>query len=154
MGLCLSLVAIFDAFADQIRDALADSDDWDFQVEPWAITSPTPPSIDMYRGEVTTDDARAFGATVEEMGEGFVLVVRARVSTNDNEAMQTVLYSLADPEDDLCLVQALYDDPTLGGLASDVHLLSDSGLTLVPAIDNSSVHYGNVWRFLVIPARS
>lgn len=150
----MSLVAIFDEFATQIRTALAASTDWDFQVEPWAIASPTPPSIDMYRGAPDAEDAGAFGGTLEEIGEGFVVVVRARVSTNDFEAMQTVLYSLADPEDDLSLVQALYDDPTLGGLASDVHLLSDSGLTIIPSLDNSTLHYGNVWRFLVIPARS
>lgn len=150
----MSLVAIFDEFATQIRTALAASTDWEFQVEPWAIASPTPPSIDMYRGAPDAEDAGAFGGTLEEIGEGFVVVVRARVSTNDFEAMQTVLYSLADPEDDLSLVQALYDDPTLGGLASDVHLLSDSGLTIIPSLDNSTLHYGNVWRFLVIPARS
>lgn len=149
----MSLVTIFDQMADQIRTALADGD-WDFQVEPWAITSPTPPSIDMYRGQLTEDDAAAFGATVEDMGAAIVVVVRARVSTNDNEGNQDVLYALADPSDDHCLVQAIYDDNTLDGWASDVHLLSDSGLTVVSSIDGATAHYGNVWRFLVIPAVS
>jgi biotin carboxylase len=149
----VSLVAIFEEMADQIRAALPTTS-WDFQVEPWAITSPTPPSIDMYRGQVTEDDAAAFGATVEDMGAAVVVVVRARVSTNDNEGNQDVLYALADPTDDHCLVQAIYDDATLNGWASDVHLLSDSGLTVVTSIDGATAHYGNVWRFLVIPAVS
>jgi len=150
----MSLVAIFDRAAEQIRTALTNAGDWDFQVEPWAISSPSPPSIDMYRGEVTSDDTASFGATLEDMAEGLVLVVRARVSTADYEGNQDVLYALADPEGDHCLVQALYDDSTLNGLATDVHLLTDSGLTLVSNIDGSTIHYGNVWRFLVIPARS
>jgi len=149
----VSLIAIYEQMATQIREAVANNV-WDFQVEPWAITTPSPPSIDMYRGEVTADDAAAFGATVEDMRSSELVVVRARVSTNDAEAMQDVLYALADPSDDHCLVQAIYDDATLNGRATDVHLVSDSGLTLVPSIDGATVHYGNVWRFLVIPAWS
>jgi hypothetical protein len=148
----VSLVAIFDQAADQIRAAVS-NDVWDFQVEPWAITTPTPPSIDMYRGELAQEDAASFGATLEEMSEAFVLVVRARVSTNDYEGNQDVLYALSDPSDEHCLVQALYDDQTLGGLVQSLDLLSDSGLTLVSSLDGA-VHYGNVWRFLVIPAWS
>lgn len=149
----MSLIAIYEQIADQIREAL-DNDVWTFQVEPWAITTPSPPSVDMYRGEVTADDAAAFGATLEDMRSSELVVVRARVSTNDGESAQDVLYALADPSDEHCLVQAIYDDPTLDGRATDVHLVSDSGLTLVPGIDGASVHYGNVWRFLLIPAWS
>jgi hypothetical protein len=149
----VTLVAIFDQAADQIRDAVS-NDVWDFQVEPWAITSPTPPAIDMYcGGKADVQDASNFGSIVEEMAEGFVLVIRARVSTNDFEGNQDVLYALSDPSDEHCLVQALYDDATLNGLVQDLHLISDSGLTLVSSLDGA-VHYGNVWRFLVIPAWS
>jgi hypothetical protein len=140
--------------ADQVRTAL-ENGDWDFQVEPWAITNPTPPSIDIYEGDPATDEESAgFGATAADMQEGFVFIVRARVSTNDHEGNQDVLHALSDPEDDHCLVQAIYDDATLNGLATDTHLLSKSGLSLVPTIEGSSVHYGMLWRFLVIPARS
>jgi hypothetical protein len=148
----VALVDIFDQAADQIRAAVS-NDVWTFQVEPWAITSPTPPSIDMYRGELGQQDVANMGATFEEMADGVVLVVRARVSTNDFEGNQDVLYALSDPSDDHCLVQALYDDRTLNGHATDVDLLTDSGLTLVTSLDGA-VHYGNVWRFLVIPAWS
>ncbi|MEX2486493.1 MAG: hypothetical protein WD377_02625 [Nitriliruptoraceae bacterium] len=148
----MSLVAIFDQAADQIREALA-NDVWDFQVEPWAITSPTPPSIDMYRGELSLNE-EGMGETFEKSNPGFVMVVRARVGTNDGEGNQDVLYALADPSDDHCLVQALYDDPTLNGYATDVSLLTDSGLTIVPGVLSPEIHYGNVWRFLVIPAWS
>jgi hypothetical protein len=149
----VSLVAIYEQMALQIRTAVASSD-WDFQVEHRPITSPSLPCIDMYRGEVSLDDAASFGSTVEDMRESEVVVVRARVSTNDAEAMYDVLITLADPSDAICLVQSVYDDPTLDGRASDVHLLSDSGLTMVVGVDGSTVHYGNVWRFLVLPAWS
>jgi hypothetical protein len=130
------------------------NDVWDFQVEPWAITSPTPPAIDIYYGgRADVQDAGNFGSTVEEMAEGFVMVVRARVGTNDYEGNQDVLYVLSDRTDEHSLVQALEDDPTLNGHAQDVWLISDTGLSLVSALDGA-VHYGNVWRFLVIPAWS
>lgn len=148
----MSLVAIFDQAADQIREAVA-NDVWDFQVEPWAITSPTPPSIDLYRGDSSDPSLANFAETFEEIAGAFVMVVRARVGTNDGEGNQDVLYALSDPSDQHCLVQALYDEPTLNGLVQDLQLVADSGLTLVSALDGA-VHYGNVWRFLVIPAWS
>jgi hypothetical protein len=149
----VSLVTILDQAADQIREAL-DNDVWEFQVEPWRVTSPTLPCVDMYYGGLPTAlDAAAFGETLEEMSAGFVLVVRLRFSTNDQEGNQDVHYALVDPSDEHCLVQALYDEPTLDGWASDVNLISDSGLTSVQDLDGAAF-YGNVWRFLVIPAVS
>lgn len=149
----MSLVTILDQAADQIREAL-DNDVWEFTVEPWRVTSPSLPCVDMYYGGLATaEDAAAHGATFEEMASGFVMVVRLRFSTNDNEGNQDIHLALVDPSDDHCLVQALYDDPSLDGWASDLNLISDSGLTSVQDLDGEA-HYGNVWRFLVIPAVS
>lgn len=149
-----ALATIMDEMADQIRSALAGAD-WDFQVEPRMVLSPTPPAIDIYPADPARDlDTRAHGQTSEHTEGGHIFNVRARVAPNDHEANQEVLLALMDDEDDLCLVQALYDDPTLGGHASDVSLLNESGFVLVPTIDGANVHIGLIWTFLVIPARS
>ena len=149
-----SKVAILEAMADQIRDVLTDVD-WDFQVEPKMVLSPSPPAIDMYPGDPATDaELASFGATVEDMAAGFVFNVRARISPTDHEAGQELLLELSDPASDLSLVQALYDDPTLGGIASDLNLASETGFTVFQDIDPSKVFLGVLWRFLVIPARS
>ena len=149
-----SKVAIAEAMADQIRDVLTGVD-WDFQVEPRMVLSPTPPSIDMYPGDPATDaELASFGATVEDMASGFIFNVRARISPTDHEAGQEVLLELSDPASDLSLVHALYDDPTLGGIASDLNLASESGFTLFSDLDPTKVYLGMLWRFVVIPARS
>ncbi len=143
-----------DEMADQISQAVAGSS-WDFQVEPRMVLNPTTPSIDIFPADPSRDDDTAsFGEVAAEVMGGYFLNVRARVSPTDHEANQDVLLALKDDEDDLCLVQALYDDPTIGGHASDVELVSESGFVLVPTIDGANVHIGVVWRFLVIPARS
>jgi hypothetical protein len=150
-----SLREILEAAGDQIRDTMAAESDWDIQVEPTMILNPTPPAIDMYPGDPATEPpSGAFGASYADMSEGHWINIRARVAPNDNIANQEVLLELMDPESSMSLVQALYDDPTLGGHAADVALESTSGYVLVPRIDGSAVHIGVVWRFLVIPARS
>ena len=129
--------------------------DWDIQVEPTMVLNPTPPTIDMYPADPSINpEVGNFAETYAETGDGYWINVRARVAPNDNVANQEVLLELLDPESSMSLVQALYDDPTLGGLAADVNLDTTSGFVLVPKIDGSGVHIGVIWRFLVIPARS
>lgn len=143
-----------DEMANQIRTALTGAD-WDFQVEPRMVLNPTTPSIDIYPADPANDaELGSFADTYANAAEGHMLNVRARVSPTDHEANQEVLLALMDPDDDLCLVQAIYDDPTLGGFAADVNLANESGFVLVPTIDGAGVHIGVLWRFLVIPARS
>jgi hypothetical protein len=150
-----SLREILEAAGDQIRDTMAAEADWDIQVEPTMILNPTPPAIDMYPGDPATDTGSgAFGEAYADSAEGHWINIRARVNPNDHLANQEVLLELMDPESPASLVQALYDDPTLGGHVADVNLESTSGFVLVPKIDGSAVHVGVVWRFLVIPARS
>jgi hypothetical protein len=149
-----ALAEILDEMADQIRSAMTGAD-WDIQVEPRMVLNPTPPAIDIYPADPSRDgDTAAFGETAADVGGGHWINVRARVAPNDHEANQEVLLALKDDEDDLCLVQAVYDDPTLGGHVADVDLASESGFVLVPTVDGSNVHIGVIWRFLVIPARS
>jgi hypothetical protein len=150
-----SLRAILEAAADQIRDTMEAEADWDIQVEPSMILNPTPPAIDLYPGDPFTDvNTGAMGASFSDMDEGYWINVRARVSPTDNVANQDVLLDLMDPDSPISVVQALYDDNSLGGVAYDINLDTTSGFVLVPRIDGSAVHIGVVWRFLVIPARS
>jgi hypothetical protein len=150
-----SLREILEAAGDQIRDTMASESDWDIQVEDTMILNPTPPAIDLYPADPSTDtESGNFGESWAEIDQGYWVNVRARVAPNDNVANQEVLIELMDPESDMSLVQALYDDPTLGGHAADVSLVNQTGFVLVPKVDGSAVHIGVVWRFLVIPARS
>jgi hypothetical protein len=150
----VSLPLILDALADQIRTRVSSSD-WDFQVEPRMVVNPTPPSVDMYPADPARDtETGNFGATAEEISEGYWVNVRARCAVVDGVAQQDVLLELKDDTSEICLVQALYDDPTLGGLAYDVALDQESGFVLFPTIDGGAVHVGVLWRFLVLPAHS
>jgi len=150
-----SLREILEAAADQIRETMVAEADWPIQVEPTMILNPTPPAIDMYPADpATSPDSGNFADTYADMGEGFWVNVRARVAPNDNVANQEVLLDLLDPAHDASLVQALYDDPTLGGHVTDLTLGSCSGFQPAPRWDGGMVYLGVLWRFLVIPARS
>lgn len=146
---------MLDAIADQIRVALAGSD-WTFQVEPGYVANPTPPTIDVFLSDAGRELAEtgSFGESDADSAGGEWITVRARVSGNDRHASQEILVELADAESPLSIVQALYDDPTLGGHAADVTLENRSGMVPIPTIDGGAWHFGITWRFLVIPARS
>lgn len=147
-----SLRAILEAAADQIRETMEASADWDIQVEPLYVLNPTPPCIDVYPADPSTDsDLASFASTYAQANEGHFVNVRARVGVTDNVANQDVLIDLLDPTSDISLVQCLYDDPTLSGTAVDIELVNQSGFVLVPKLDGSGVHMGVVWRFVVIP---
>lgn len=152
-----SLESILEAMADQIREALvAASSGWTFQVEPNYIANPTPPSIDVYLGDPGREltETSSFGETDADSAGGEWISVRARVAAVDKGSQQSILVALADPESDVSIVQALYDDPTLGGIASDLTLENRSGMIPFPTLDGGAWHFGILWRFLVIPARS
>ena len=102
-------LAIAEAMGDQIRDVLTDVD-WDFQVEHLMVLNPSAICVDVYPGDPATDaEVASFADSLADMGAGFIFNVRARVSPNDHEAGQEVLYELSDPVSDISLVQALYD---------------------------------------------
>ena len=144
-----ALADILDHMADQIRTTVSVSE-WSFQVEPRMVINPTPPTIDIYPGDPARDEeTAAFG----EMAGGHWINVRARVGVNDHVANQEVLLTLKDDAHEICLVQSLYDDPTLGGCVNDLQLANESGFVLTEGL-NSEVHIGVIWRFLVLPAHS
>jgi hypothetical protein len=108
-----------EAMADQIRDALEDAlstTDLAIQVEPMIVFDATPPTVDIWPGDVPRGtDSRAFGIRGE-----FLFNVRCRVDQADADANQRLLYAFQDDVNALSVVNALLDDPTLGGIASDV----------------------------------
>jgi hypothetical protein len=115
------------AMADQIRAAVSD-DDFPVQVEPMLITSPTPPTVDIFPGDQPRGtETRAFGLRGEHL-----FTVRCRVAENDNTANQELLYAFMDDVNELSVIMALLDEPTLGGLVNEVSVdeLSVSGFGL------------------------
>jgi len=146
---------IAEAMADQIRAAL-EGHGWDFQVEPKWVINPTPPTVDVMPGDTSTESSEsgAMGETAVDMADGLWYTVRARVAPNDYSAGQEILYELLSPDSELSIVQALYDDPTLGGAAADVSFDSARGFLPFPTVDGGSFHIGVTWRFLVLPAFS
>lgn len=110
---------LLDAMADQIRDALQSalaSSNITVQVHPRMLSACTPPTVDMYPGDLSRGtDARAFGIRGEHL-----FTVRCRVDENDAEANQDLLLNFMDDINPLSVAGALLDEPTLGGVASDV----------------------------------
>lgn len=140
-----------DEMADTIRAAVAAVTDVDVQVEPRMIMNPTPPCIDIYPGDPSTDASVAgFG----DRSGGEIFTVRARVGTADTDAGQDLLLAFMDDEGELSLWDAIEDEPTLNSLASDVEVQSRSGFVAVPDADGGTVRLGCLWSVLVIKAHS
>ncbi len=128
---------LLDAMADQIRTAVAAATDVDVQVEPRMVTNPSPPTVDMYPGDIARGtEAAAFG----DDGE-FLFTVRARVDTNDHEANQDLLLAFMDDVNELSLAIALVDEPTLGGLASSLDCVDPTGYVQYPFGDLSLIGF-------------
>ena len=146
-----TLAEIQDALADQIRGVIDDVTDVDVQVEGRMVMAPTPPTIDIYPGDTSTDqDIRAF----TELQGAELVTVRARVSTADNFAGQDLLLALMDDEDPLSIVAAANEDETLGGLAASLDMRSRSGYVLVPDPGGEGALLGCLWSFVIVKARS
>jgi hypothetical protein len=140
---------VLTAMADQIRDALHEST-FPVQVEPKYVLSPSPLTVDIYPADLTLDLPTA---GFDELG-GHIVTVRARIGTADFDAAYDVLLSLLDETDDLCLVQALYDDATLGGMTTDIDLREQTGLRAYEHPSGEGAHLGCQWTFVAIPAHS
>lgn len=140
---------VLTAMADQIRDAL-DISPLTVQVEPTYILNPSPLTIDLYPADLTLDSPTA---SYGDLG-GYIITARARINTSDFDAAYDVLLSLLDDQDILSLVQALYDDATLGGITMDVDLREQTGLRAYEHPSGEGAHLGCQWTFVAIPARS
>lgn len=136
--------------ADQIRTTLDGVNTIEVQVEPQYVLNPSPLTIDIYPGDVARDSASAaFGDD-----GGYLLTVRARINTPDFDGAYDVLLSLMDDEDSLCLAQALLDDPTLNGHASDLDVRDPTGLRAYETPSGEGAHLGFQFTAIVLPAKS
>ena len=143
-----TLAQLMDALATQIRDVIDDTTDVAVQVEPRWVVNPTPPCIDIYPADPSTDqDLRAFGDLVGET----TLTVRARVDMSDSTAGQDLLLAFMDDDDPLSIAAAIDEDDTLGGLATSVDVRSRSGYVRVL---EGGDYLGCLWTVVVVKARS
>ena len=142
-----TLAELMDAMADQIRGVLDDVTDVSVQVEPRWVVNPTPPCIDIYPADPSSDqDLRAF---TELMGEP-LFTVRARVDMADNVAGQDLLLAFMDEDDPLSIAAAL-EESDLDGLATSVDVRSRSGYVRVV---EGGDFLGCLWQVVVTRARS
>lgn len=140
-----------DEMADQIRSVVVTVTDVDVQVEPRMVLNPTPPTVDIYPGDPERDqDSAAF----DDISGGYLLTVRARVNTADTEAGQDLLLAFMDDTDELCLAQALLDEPTLNGYASGLDVRDFTGYRLFEHPSGEGAYLGFQFTTLVLPAQS
>lgn len=143
-----TLAQILDAMADQLRAVMDDATDIDIQVEPRWVVNPSPPTIDIYPADPSTDpDLRAFG----QMLGGELITVRARVNMSDSVAVQDVLLAFMDDQDPLSISAALQEDKTLNGVASSLDVRDRSGYVRVL---ESGDYLACLWQVVVVKARS
>lgn len=142
-----TLAELMDAMADQIRGVVDDVTDVAVQVEPRWIVNPTPPTIDIYPGDPSSDqDLRAF---TDLMGEP-LFTVRARVDMSDSTASQDLLLAFMDDTDPLSIAAAI-EDGDLGGLAASLDVRSRSGYVRVL---EGGDYLGCLWQVIVTRATS
>lgn len=142
-----TLAQLLDAMADQVRDVVDDVTDVAVQVEPRWVANPTPPCIDMYPADPSTDpELQAMG---DILGEP-VFEVRARVDMADTTAGQDLLLALMDEFDPLSIAAAL-EESDLDGLAKSIKVRSRSGYVRV--LDGGDF-LGCTWQVVVTRATS
>ena len=148
------LVQLMDAAMDQIQGALEpllDDEGVDSQYNSGRLNTPSvTPAIDIYPGIGRDTDTRMFATDFD--GGGYLYTVRARLSSNDYDANQRILYRLMDDADALCIAQALDSDPTLGGLASSLDCTDPSGEVVFQ--DPGGNYYGFSFTLRVLAAFS
>src|SRR5262245_30247375 len=111
--------------ADRIREVVSTgAPDVDVQVEPRWVSNPTPPCVDIYPGDPSRDlDSAAF----DDVQGGYIITVRARVSTADSYAGQDLLIGFLDDENPLSIAVALDGQRQLGGHAFSTDVTNVSG---------------------------
>lgn len=141
---------MLDQMAVSLRASVAQTfadDDIDIQVEPRLVASQSAPvCIDIFPGDpARTTNPAAFG----DIAGHYVLTVRVRCASNDEEEAQDILIDMLDDYSDLSLAGALEAMGTLGGYASEVTVDPDgiSGVQEFQGTPNPLI--GCTWRVLV-----
>ena len=141
------------AMADQINDALSFGTAGtavpvveNLQITPLLNINPTPPSIDIYPAD-PFQEKLTFGTVENEMR----FSVRARVTTADHEAGQTLLLQLMDPAAVTSLARALASDRKLGSTVSSLTVDGPSGFGIYQDAGGEGSLMGAVWTVRVFP---
>lgn len=128
---------------DELEATLTDVLTSEWQVVGRLNANPTSPSIDIYPADpFRSTDAAGFGET----SGALLFTVRARISTQDNEAAQDTLLELMDDESAYCVAAALMDDQTLNGLASSVDVEGPSGFVSFVDSGGEGALLGVTWQ--------
>lgn len=142
--------ALLDQLATTVRAVVVLSD-FDVQVEPRMVLNPSPPTVDMYPGDPFRDPQTA---GFDDLDGAYVLTVRARVHTADDDAGQDLLLAFMDDENALSIQVALEDDQTLNGLATQVVAADNTGYRIYQDVSGAGAWLGCEWRVLLIRAES
>lgn len=146
------LLDILDELAATL-DIAVNTTGWPVQVSARRRFSPTPPALDMWPGNAGEQRDTATTGFQETAGT-LLVTVRARVAAADHEAQQDLLYAFCDPADPCCVVDALMDDQTLGGLAASVEVLGPSEPTIYQDVAGQTPLLGVQWRVEILEAMS
>jgi hypothetical protein len=107
------------------------------------------PTVDLFPGAGRDAESRMFDD--DHDGGGYLFTVRARLTANDYDANQRILYRMMDDTDTLCLAAALVGD-NLDGHAASLDCIDPSGE--VEFIDPGGTYYGFQFTLRVLPAFS
>lgn len=147
----VDLMAAAMAQIEHVLGPLLEADGIDAQFHAGRLNSPsTTPAYDICPGAGRDTETRMFAEGFD--GGGYLFTVRARLSSNDYDANQAILYRNMDEADTLCLAAALDDEPTLGGLAASIDCTDPSGEVVFT--DPGGSFYGFQFTLRVLPAFS
>jgi len=149
----MSLVMIMQALADQINNSLSVGTAGtavpvidDLQITPLLNIDPTPPSVDVYPAD-PFQEGIAFGNANNDLR----LSVRARVTTADHDAGQSLLLSMMDPTAATSLAKAIGADRQLGTACSSLTVEGPTGFGVYTDAGGQGSLLGAVWTVRVIP---
>lgn len=91
------------------------------QVSAYMLANPTPPTVHVYPGDIEYDLAMGRGL------DKWTLTVQAFVGTVSDQGSQVKLDAFLAPSGALSVKSAVESDQTLGGLVSDLQVVSCSG---------------------------
>lgn len=136
------IVDVMEALADQLREWLPATGELDgLQVEPLAVSNPTPPCIDLYPADPFMEQN-----AMDFRSQDVLLIVRARVSSADQQASQRLLLSMMDVNSDVSVRAALASDRSLGGTVADSTVEAVSGFTWYAEANGGGGLLGCEWR--------
>lgn len=140
--------AILNAVASSLNEVMGPDELGEnaIQVVPRLNLDPqSPTSVDIYPGDPFRDRESAGFGDLDGM---YVLTIRARVTTPDNDGAQDQLLALMDDENELCVAGAIEATPTLGGIVGQVVVDGNTGFRIFD--DPPGALLGCSWRLRVI----